>query len=70
MTCKHHAEQSMPIELTVEQALNAAFALGQTYWQQADSDFTSHHRKADVTSAKFRELRNNTVASVAAWSKS
>ena len=36
--------------------LKRAFSLGQTYWQQADSEYTSHHRKADVTRQKFDEL--------------
>src|SRR5690242_10700430 len=44
------------------QALRKAFALGQTYWQQADSEYTSQHRKADVTRAKFDALVAETIA--------
>lgn len=37
-------------------ALRRAFNLGQTYWQQADSEYTSQHRKADETLARFNAL--------------
>ena len=40
----------------LRKAMERAFHLGQTYWQQADSEYTSHHRKADVTRQKFDEL--------------
>lgn len=43
-------------------ALGRSYSLGQTYWQQADSDFTSQHRKADQTQAKFDHLRASTLA--------
>lgn len=46
---------------TVAKALRTAFSLGQTYWQQADSEYASQHRKADETSAKFRQLVADTV---------
>lgn len=36
--------------------LRRAYSLGQTYWQQADSEYTSQHRKADETQAKFEAL--------------
>lgn len=51
--------------LTDEQitlALQRAYSLGQTYWQQADSDYTSEHRKSDVTHAKFKALIAETIA--------
>jgi hypothetical protein len=44
-------------------ALRLAFNLGQTYWQQADSDYTSQWKKADVTLAKFKQLVEDTVSS-------
>jgi hypothetical protein len=47
----------------IRAALKLAFNLGQTYWQQADSDYTSNWKKADVTHAKFRQLVEDTVAS-------
>ena len=43
-------------------ALRRAFNLGQTYWQQADSEYTSQHRKADETRAKFEALVAETIA--------
>lgn len=49
-------------------ALRRAWQLGQTYWQQADSDFISHHRKADETQAKFQALVDETKAAVVARS--
>ena len=47
-------------EQTVTDALRRAFSLGQIYWQQADSEYTSQHRKADATRAKFQELCERT----------
>ena len=43
-------------ENIVKDALHKAFSLGQTFWQQADSDYSSQHKKADVTKARFDEL--------------
>lgn len=57
MTQDQHNEEN-----TLREALRRAFSLGQTYWQQADSEYTSQHRKADETSAKFSELVETTVA--------
>ena len=42
-------------------ALKKAFDLGKRYWQQADSDFTSQWRKADVTLASFNQLVEDTI---------
>lgn len=47
----------------IRAALRLAFNLGQTYWQQANSDYTSQWKKADVTHAKFRQLVEDTVSS-------
>ena len=47
----------------IEPALRRAYALGQKYWQQADSDFARDHRKADETQAKFNQL----VESMQVW---
>ena len=47
----------------IEPALRRAYALGQKYWQQADSDFARYHRKADETQAKFNQL----VESMQGW---
>jgi hypothetical protein len=43
-------------------ALRQAYYLGQTYWQQADSDYESQHRKADITQETYKELVKETVA--------
>jgi hypothetical protein len=43
-------------------ALKRAYNLGQTYWQQADSEYSSHWKKAEVTQATFRQLVDDTVA--------
>lgn len=51
---------------TASIALRKAWQLGQTYWQQADSEYTSHHKKADVTQAKFQELIDETRAAILA----
>lgn len=42
---------------TITKAMGKAYQLGQIYWQQADSDFESQHKKADVTAAKFKVLQ-------------
>ena len=42
--------------MDIKEILNKAFNLGQTYWQQADSEHASQHRKADLTLNKFNEL--------------
>jgi len=47
-------------EQTVTDALRRAFSLGQIYWQQADSEYISQHRKVDATRAKFQELCERT----------
>lgn len=44
------------------QALRVAFNLGQTYWQQADSESFNQHKKADLTRQKFDKLVRDTQA--------
>lgn len=51
-----------PPPMPLRKAMERAFNLGQTYWQQADSEFTSQHRKADVTMQTFRDLAAATCA--------
>ena len=46
----------------IRKAMRKAYSLGQTYWQQADSEFTSHHKKADATHTKFITLVEETAA--------
>lgn len=45
-------------------ALHRAWQLGQTYWQQADSEYRNQHRKADETQAKFQTLVDETRAEI------
>lgn len=45
-------------------ALRKAWQLGQTYWQQADSEYISQHRKADETQANFQKLVDETRAAI------
>ena len=40
----------------VTKALCEAWRLGQMYWQYADSNFPSDHKKAEAILAKFRDL--------------
>lgn len=51
---------------SVKDALRRAFYLGQTYWQQADSEYTSQHKKADETRAKYEALVEETMSTLAA----
>ncbi len=41
-------------------ALRKAWQLGQTYWQQADSEYISQNKKSDETYAKFQQLSEDT----------
>jgi hypothetical protein len=51
---------------TLRVVLHRAFSLGQLYWQQSDSEYTSQHRKADETRAKFDALVTETLAAISA----
>lgn len=44
----------------VSKALRRAWQLGQTYWQQADSESWSQNKKSDETQAKFQALVDET----------
>lgn len=50
-------------------ALRLAYSLGQTYWQQADSESYSQNKKADITKAKFEALIVESCAALAARSQ-
>ena len=43
-------------------ALRRAFSLGQTYWQQADSESYTQNAKSVFTATKFYDLVNETCA--------
>ncbi len=45
----------------VRDALSQAWRLGQTYWDQADSEYSSQWKKADVTRAKYDQLVEDTI---------
>jgi len=49
---------------SVTKALKKAFQLGQTYWQQADSESFSQNKKADETQAKFYELEDEAIVAI------
>ena len=42
-------------------ALNKAFQLGERYWSWADSEYSSHWKKADVAKAEFDQLVQDTI---------
>lgn len=48
----------------VSKALRRAWLLGQTYWQQADSEYQSHWKKADATQDTFAQLLEDTRAAI------
>lgn len=50
----------------VSKVMRKAWHLGQTYWQQTDSEYMSHWKKADATQAKFGELVDSTVDAIRA----
>lgn len=50
----------------VSMSLRRAWPLGQTYWQQADSDYISQHKKSEETQRKFEKLCDDTIAALRA----
>ena len=48
----------------VSKALRRAWQLGQTYWQLADSEWISHHKKSDDVRASFDKLVDETRAAI------
>ncbi len=65
MTTNTNAALAEDLQDMVSKALRRAWQLGQTYWQQADSEYTSQHRKADETQGKFDALVEETRAAIA-----
>ena len=45
----------------VSKALRNAWHLGQTYWQQADSEYYSQNKRAEETFSKFDALVDKTL---------
>ena len=58
---KNDAEQREDLQDVISKALGKAWQLGQTYWQQADSESLSQQRKSDDTYAKFQYLVHDTL---------
>lgn len=52
--------QGGEIAETLAKALRRAYHLGQTYWQQADSESYEQNRRADETQRKFEALASET----------
>lgn len=48
----------------VTKAMRKAFQLGQTYWQQADSESYSQNAKSDVTYQDFIALTEATIEQI------
>lgn len=57
---------SSPLVENVRVAMRKAFQIGQTYWQQADSESVSQNSKSDETATKFRQLVTDTCTDLAA----
>lgn len=71
MTPNQATDSTKPSEREelIVKALRRAFSLGQTYWQQSDSEYISHHVKANETLAKFSAFIDETVAALLADGK-
>jgi hypothetical protein len=48
----------------VSKAMRKAWQLGQTYWQQSDSNYESQWKKSSETHAKFDQLVDDTRAAI------
>jgi len=46
---------------SIKQALKRAFQLGQKYWSWADSEYSSHWKKADAAKEEFDKLVKDTL---------
>ena len=57
---KKDAEQREDLQNVVSKALGKAWHLGQTYWQQADSEYFSQNKKSEHTYAQFEFLVHDT----------
>ena len=55
----HSRKDVEPVD--IKAAMKKAFNLGQTYWQQADSEYVSQQNKSDATKAKFDALLEETL---------
>lgn len=60
------ANKAEDLQDVVSKALRRAWQLGQTYWQQADSDSLADHRRSELTQESFGSLVDETRAALAA----
>ncbi len=51
-------------EAALRLALRESFSLGQTYWQQVDSESYSQKAKSEVTAKRFADLADETCAAL------
>ena len=63
---EHDVQRGEDLQDIVSKAMRKAWQLGQTYWQQADSEYVSHNKKASETQCKFDDLINATKAEIRA----
>ncbi len=52
-------------KMTIEQVIRRAYLLGQTYWQQADSESYGQNKKANKTEERFNILLQEALATPA-----
>lgn len=65
MTDTNTASGAADLTDTVCKALRRSWHLGQTYWQQADSESFAQNKKAETTHAAFVALLDDTRAALA-----
>ena len=65
MTTNINAALAEDLQDTVSKALRRAWQLGQTYWQQADSDSYRQNKQSGETQAVFVKLVDETRAALA-----
>ena len=66
MTTNTNAALAEDLQDMVSKALRRAWQLGQTYWQQADSESWKQNAKSGDTQDRFMELVEETRAMLAA----
>lgn len=65
-TALNHATQPQAAMPDLAMTLRKAYNYGQTYWQQADSEYLSQQKKSNETADKFAAFVAETVAAFAA----
>lgn len=49
------------MSVDIEKFINQIFNLGQTYWQQSDSQYASDNKKSDKTFESFQNIKNQFI---------